>query len=142
MRGKPFERGNKAGKGRPSGSRNQKSIFEENLAEFGVPIIKKGALMALNGDPTLLRVCFERLISPAQPSPTRFRFPKADGEPDMEKVLISVLKQTSTGRVSPQAAELIGRFVESLLRAKAALEHEGRLEALENDNDDSVEEAA
>jgi hypothetical protein len=142
MRGKPFEPGNKMGKGRPAGSRNTKNKFLEILEGHVQPIVKKAALMALNGDRVLLRVCIERLISVAQPQATGFRLPKGGGEPDMQKVLIRVLEQTSKGRVSPQDAESIASFVESFIRAKAAIEHEGRLTALEAGDDDSEEEAA
>jgi hypothetical protein len=48
MRGKPFEPGNKAGKGRPAGSRNKKSIFLGMLEDRGEPIVTKGILMALD----------------------------------------------------------------------------------------------
>jgi hypothetical protein len=142
MRGKPFEPGNKAGKGRPTGSRNQKSIYEETLAEFGVPIIKKGALMALNGDRSLLRVCIERLIPPAQPPPTRFRLPKNEGELDMEKILKSILKQTSTGRISPQQAAEFGTLAEIYMRTVGEVKYEERLAALEAVEEHNSEEKA
>jgi hypothetical protein len=132
MRGKPFEIGNKAGKGRPAGSRNKKSKYLDILEEYAEPLIKKGALMALNGDRLLLRACMDKLIPGAQPPVTRFRLPKGEGEPDMKQVLISVLKQTSTGQVSPQEAEFMARFVEGFLRAQAAIEHEGRLQSMEH----------
>jgi hypothetical protein len=116
MRGKPFEPGNKAGKGRPAGSRNKKSIYHEALEEFGVPIIKRGAFMALNGDRVMRRVCYNKLIPDAQLPVTRFSLPKNDGELDMEKLLQSVLKQTSTGRLSPQQALDLAAFWETYAR--------------------------
>jgi hypothetical protein len=116
MRGKPFEPGNKAGKGRPAGSRNKKSIFQETLEEFAIPIIKKGALMALSGDRVAMRVCFDRLIPVAQPQPTLFSLPKNQGELDMKELLHSVLKQASTGRLSPQQAVDLAAFAEAYAR--------------------------
>ena len=116
MRGKPFEIGNKAGKGRPAGSRNKKSIFQETLEEVGVPIIKKGVLMALAGDSALVRACINKLIPDAQPPVTRFRLPTNEGELDMKKVLENVLKQTSTGRLNPQQAVDLAAFAETYTR--------------------------
>jgi hypothetical protein len=116
MRGKPFEPGNKAGKGRPAGSRNKKSIYLEALEEFGVPLVKKGALMALSGDRALLRSCFDKLIPGAQPPAPRFRLPKKEGELDIKKVLENVLTQTSTGRLSPQQAVDLAAFAETYAR--------------------------
>jgi hypothetical protein len=116
MRGKPFEPGNKAGKGRPAGSRNKKSIFLETLEEFAIPIIKKCALMALSGDRGLLRACIDKLIPGAQPQIPRFRLPQKEGELDMRRVLENVLKQASTGRLSPQQAVDLAAFAESYTR--------------------------
>jgi hypothetical protein len=79
MRGKPFEPGNKAGKGRPPGARNKKSKLLEILEEYAEPIPKKGALMALSGDRVLQRVCWNRLVPLAQPPATCFRLPKDEG---------------------------------------------------------------
>jgi hypothetical protein len=54
MSGRPFERGNKAGKGRPPGSRNKKSNLLEMLEGRGEAIVTKGIFMALSGDRALL----------------------------------------------------------------------------------------
>jgi hypothetical protein len=140
MRGKPFEPGNKAGKGRPVGSQNKKSVLLGMVEERGEAIITKGILMALNGDRVALRLFIERLIPVAQLPATRFRLPKNDGELDMKKVLMSVLKQTSTGLLSPQQAVDLATFAESYGRAVGDVEHEERLAALEVD--DSEEKAA
>jgi hypothetical protein len=115
MRGKPFEPGNKAGKGRPAGSRNKKSIFLEMLEDRGEAIITKAILMALNGDRTAMRLCMDRLI-PAQPAATSFSLPKNEGELDIQKLLQSVLKQTSSGRLSPQQALDLATFAETYAR--------------------------
>jgi hypothetical protein len=116
VRGKPFEIGNKAGKGRPAGSRNKKSKYLEILEEYAEPIIKKGALMALNGDRALLRACYDKLIPSAQPPIPRFRLPRKEGDLDVKKVLENVLKQTSTGRLSPQQAVDLAAFAETYAR--------------------------
>ena len=138
MRGKPFEPGNKAGKGRPAGSRNKKSIFLKTLEGFGVPIIQKGAYLAITGDRQLLRVCFERLIAPAQPLVTHFRLPKNEGEPDMKQILTSVLKQTSTGGLSPHQAVDLATFAETYTRMVGELEHDDRLADLEDKNSETA----
>jgi hypothetical protein len=112
MRGKPFELGNKAGKGRPRGSRNKKSVFLEMLEDRGEAIITKGIFMALNGDRALQRVCFDRLIPVAQPPVTRFGLPKNEGALDLNKLLESILKQTANGRLSTQQAAALAAFAE------------------------------
>ena len=52
MPGRPFEKGNKMGRGRPPGSRNKRTVFQEAMEEHGVPLIKQCKLLALKGDPT------------------------------------------------------------------------------------------
>lgn len=116
MSGKPFEIGNKAGKGRPAGSRNKKSKLLEILAEFSEALLKKAALMALNGDQVLLRALLDKLIPGAQPPAPRFRLAKNDGELDVKKVLHIVLQQTAAGRLSPQQAVDVAAFVETYTR--------------------------
>jgi hypothetical protein len=121
MRGKSFEIGNKAGKGRPAGSRNKKSKYLEILEEFAEPIIKKGALMALNGDRLLLRACMDKLIPGAKPTATLFVLPKNEGELDINKLLQSVLKQTATGRLSTQQAADLAAFAETYKRTVGSM---------------------
>jgi hypothetical protein len=116
MRGKAFEIGNKAGKGRPAGSRNKKSKYLEILEEFGEPLLKKGALMALNGDRVLLGKLIDKLIPGAKPPATLFVLPKNEGELDLNKVLQSVLKQTANGRLSTQQATDLATFAETYAR--------------------------
>jgi len=50
MHGRPFERGNKIGKGRPRGSRNQRTVFAEMMDSHGEALIKQCQVMALKGD--------------------------------------------------------------------------------------------
>jgi hypothetical protein len=116
MIGKPFEPGNTAGKGRPPGSRNKKNIFLEMVEDRGPALITKAIFMALSGDRVALRLCFDRLIPVAQPPATRFSLPKSEGELDMKKLLQSVLKQTSTGRLSTQQALDLAAFAEAYAR--------------------------
>jgi hypothetical protein len=54
MRGKPFEPGNKMGRGRPRGSRNKKNRFNELMQEHTESIITKHKVMAMSGDPKRL----------------------------------------------------------------------------------------
>ena len=71
MRGRPFERGNKISKGRPPGSRNQRTVFAEMMDSHGEALIKQCQVMALKGDATALRLCIERLLPPCKPSNNR-----------------------------------------------------------------------
>ena len=55
-RGRPFEPGNKFGRGRPRGSRNKTTrILEELLDEHAPALLRKTLVMALQGQVPLLR---------------------------------------------------------------------------------------
>ena len=134
MRGKPFEPGNKLGKGRAPGSRNKKTKLAESLESHGEAIIQQCKLLAMKGDPTALRLCVERLIPVAKPPATRFRLPKMETPADFNKVLLSVIQQTSKGRLSAFEAEALARVVDSHLRTIEVSEFDERLRAVEEDH--------
>jgi hypothetical protein len=63
MRGRPFERGNTFGEGRPRGSPNKKSlVLQQLLLEHGVEIVETVIERAKQGERTALTLCMERLI--------------------------------------------------------------------------------
>ena len=133
MPGKPFEPGNKLGKGRPPGSRNKKTRFLESLQTHGVAIIEKAKWMALNGDRTALRLCFERLIPLPKPPGTRFHLPKMETPADLMNVLPTVIQQTSKGHLSASEAESIAKVVDTHGHTMDRGEFAERIRALEED---------
>jgi hypothetical protein len=74
--GNTFQPGNSFGRGRPQGSRNKATIaLQEMLDGHGESITRKCALLALQGDPTAMRLCMERLIPPRKDRLVKFRLP-------------------------------------------------------------------
>lgn len=62
-RGRPFEPGNKLGKGRPPGSPNKTSLLlQKMLLDNGLEIVKSVIEDAKKGDPAARKLCMERLI--------------------------------------------------------------------------------
>jgi hypothetical protein len=66
MTGRPFQPGYKMGKGRPPGSRNRRTVFAVLMDGRGESIIKQCQVMALEKDPTAMRLCMERLLPPSR----------------------------------------------------------------------------
>jgi hypothetical protein len=61
-RGRPFELGNKFGRGRPLGSRNRKTWLAQEMLQSQAPdIVNKCLELALQGDTAALRLCLERV---------------------------------------------------------------------------------
>ena len=131
MRGKPFEPGNKLGKGRKPGSKNKKTELQDQLEDHGKPIIQQCQFMAMKGDRTAMRLCVERLIPVAKAPAPRFRMPKMETAADLIKVLSGVLKHVSQGHLKASDAESIARVVDAQGRMIADSEFDARLRALE-----------
>jgi hypothetical protein len=65
-RGRPFEPGNKLGRGRPPGSRNKKTlIIQEILDEYSPAVIRKTLAKALQGEVSLLRMLATKPVAAA-----------------------------------------------------------------------------
>jgi hypothetical protein len=63
IRGRPFERGNKFGRGRPPGSRNRKTTaLQKLLDDYSPALLRKSVALALQGDVPLLRMFVDRML--------------------------------------------------------------------------------
>ena len=131
MRGKPFEPGNQLGKGRPPGSRNKKTIFQEALESHGLEIVNKAKLEALKADPTALRLCVERLIPIPKAPNSRFRLPPVRTPADLTKALSAATQAVSRGRLSAQEGEAIARMLDCHRNMFETVDLDKRLEAIE-----------
>ncbi len=131
MRGKPFEAGNKFGKGRPHGSRNRRTVLVGLMEDHGEAMIKQCQVMAFKGDPTALRLCMERLMPPCKAPNSRFRLPPIKTAANLVKALSAVAQEVARGRLSAQEGESMSRLIESQRGAIEFKEFEKRIGALE-----------
>ena len=133
MRGKPFQLGNKIGKGRPPGTRNKRTIFQEALESHGVEIINQAKLLALrpNPDMTALRLCFEGLVAKPKPPNSRFRLPGMRTPADLLKVFSALERAVAAGQTSAQDGFAVAEIIEHHRRAFETGEIDQRLRALE-----------
>src|ERR1017187_1927801 len=71
-RGRPFEPGNKFGRGRPPGSRNRKAqALQKVLDEYTPALLRKSLAMALQGDVPLLKMFMDRRLPKSSGAPVR-----------------------------------------------------------------------
>jgi len=76
MRGKPFQAGNKYGRGRPRGSRNKVTrVCQDTLDSHAENLIKKCLVLAYQGNPTAMRLCMERLMPARRQRTLQFKLP-------------------------------------------------------------------
>jgi hypothetical protein len=112
MIGRPFEPGNKMGKGRPPGSKNKAAVFQAQLAGNGIEIINQAKYQALKKDPNsiILKACLERLV-PVPKALSRFRLPPIRTPDDLPKANAAILQAVARGRLSPSDGETVSRIL-------------------------------
>jgi hypothetical protein len=132
MKGRPFQPGNKFGRGRPRGSRNQASLAAQALMDsHSEPLIRKCLVMALQGDAAAMRLCMERVLSPRREQPVRMKTPRIKTAAELSQALEEVLKSVACGRLTPGEAQVIASILESRRQVIATEEFEQRLRLLE-----------
>ena len=105
-RGRPFEVGNTAGRGRPKGSRNQATLAKSELfGEYAEAITQKLVSMALEGDPLAMRLCMERIHPPLRAMPVTFKLPRVKKVSDLPAALNSILRAVASSKISPAEAQ-------------------------------------
>src|SRR5215831_17998620 len=100
--GKPFQPGNRFGKGRPVGSRNKSTLALEALLDGdGEAITRKAIDLAKSGNESALRLCLERLIPPRRERTVRLNLPAdistAEG---VSRALSAILVSAAQGEIT------------------------------------------
>ena len=133
-RGRPFQPGNTAGRGRPAGSRNKVRLAaQELLSEYSEPIVKKWFAMVGQGNSTALRLAIERIL------PTRktvhFRLPKIQSLADLRAAGQAVLQALAKGQLTAEEGDAILKMLNSYRELLESTDLEPRLQALERRQD-------
>ena len=132
IRGRPFEPGNKLGRGRPRGSRNKRSArIQQLLEQYGEAIMQKALAEAIKGDPPLLRTFLSFLLGrpgdrPIQTGP----LPMGSLE-ELSKSSEKVLQKVASGKLSPGEARILIDLIEVRRSVLVAEDLGKRVRALE-----------
>jgi len=132
IRGRPFEKGNRFGRGRPRGSRNGKALALQQILEEYLPsLLRKAIAMALQGDTSLLRMLLDRKLPKAFGSPVRIgRLPSGT----IEEVALShqsVIDEVTSGNLTPAQALQLDSLLETSRKVIATEDVVKRLDTLE-----------
>src|SRR5215472_15815495 len=143
-RGRPFEKGRSGNPaGRQSGSRNKATLAAAALlAGESEELTRKAVEMALDGDPTAMRLCMERVLPPCRERTGNFSLPAIEGTrigeasgpsvPDVARAMDAVTAALAHGEITPGEAERIAGVVDTFVRAIATTRKSGsRLNLLE-----------
>ena len=122
--------GNPAGK--PTGCRNQATRIAEALLDGGVEAVTRKVMeFALDGDPTAMRLCFDRIIAPRRTRPVHLDLPPIADAADIANAMAAITAAVAAGAITPAEGAEVGTIVETHLRALEASDFERRLKALE-----------
>ena len=131
-RGRPFQPGNKLGRGRPKGSRNRATASVKKLLEEYEPhLTRKLIALALEGNPQALRLCMERLMPAPRDASVPIKLPMIKTSEDVASAAEKVARGIGKGALSPSEGEKLMQLLESHLRVIESAGIEQRLQKLE-----------
>lgn len=130
--GKPFQPGNRLGRGRPVGSRNKATLALQTLLEGeGERITRKAIDLATAGDLTAIRICLERLIPPCRERRLRLKLPDVASAEGVSDAFTAVLLAVAEGDLAIGEAAQLANVLELARKAIDTLEVDRRLAEVE-----------
>lgn len=131
--GKPFQPGNHFGRGRPRGSRNKSKLpLVVLLQTEGEAIVRKAIDLAKAGEPTALKLCMERLVSPCKEHTFGLALPADVTTPTgILAAFGAVASALARGEITPSETLATTRILDSCRQAIETQELDRRLSALE-----------
>ena len=135
MRGRPFQPGNKFGRGRPRGSRNRVArVCQDTLDSHAENLIKKCLVLAYQGNPTAMRLCMERLMPARRQRTLQFKLPPIKTITDVAVASESVVSGVARGQLTPAEGQAFSGMLEDRRRVIETQHQEPRIRALEDLN--------
>ena len=137
LRGRPFEKGRSGNPGgRRRGCRNRATLAATALLEGEAEALTRKAVeMALDGDPTAMRLCMERVLAPCRERTVEFNLPRIEGTrngatsgPSPREVawtMDAVTAALAQGEITPGEAEKIAGVVDTFVRAIETTKKDG-----------------
>src|SRR5712692_455855 len=133
MRGRPFQPGNKFGRGRPRGSRNKAArVCQDTLDSHAEPLTKKCLYLAFQGNPTAMRLCMERLMPARRQRTLQFNMPPVKTIADVAAASESVVSGVARGQLTPAEGQAFSAMLEGRRRVIETEELDVRVRALED----------
>jgi len=131
-RGRPFEPGNKLGRGRPRGSRNKTTLVAgELLHSYALALMRKAIALALQGDIRMLCYLLERLLPALKEAPVKIGNLQIATIADLSKANETVVKKGTSGEIGLTQAQQAADLIEGRRKVLETEEIEKRLRALE-----------
>ena len=121
VRGRPFLKGRSGNPtGRRYGSRNKKTLAAAVLLDGEAEALTRKAVeLALEADPTALRLCIEHILPPCRERPVKFTLPPVKSSEDISIAMNAVTAALARGIITPGEAERIANVVDTFAQAIA-----------------------
>jgi hypothetical protein len=133
-RGRPFEPGNRASRGRKAGSRNRASIALDRLAEGEAKdIARKLIEKAKDGDLRAAELVLARVWPVRKGRPVALPLPAIESVQDVLKALGLVATAVGAGELTPEEGASVAAVLEIKRKAIETTEIEARLAKLERE---------
>jgi hypothetical protein len=118
--------------GRPRGSLNRSTRLTQELLEGDLERLVRTCIdMALDGDPTALRLCIERLAPAPKDRPISFTLPVASTVREISAALAELAHAVAIGDLTPTEANSVAALLEGQRKVLESVELEQRVSELE-----------
>jgi hypothetical protein len=131
MRGRPFEPGNKFGRGRPPGSRNKRTRLAGKLFEDNSATLMGMALMKAREDPQMLKMLVSR-IPRQRDMPVKIPLPPLQTLEDCDGASQMVIEKASAGKISWREALEMSAVIDTRCHVLESRDLQRRVTILEN----------
>ena len=143
IRGNPFAKGvsgNPAG--RPKGSRNRTTRAALDLLDGDAERLTRRLIaLAMNGDSTALKLCFDRIIPPVKDRRLNLDLPSVKTSTGLVAALDCVLGAVASGDLTLSEAQQLTSILEVQRRTLETEELDSRIKCLEEARRDAITEA-
>jgi hypothetical protein len=127
--GKPFEPGNKFGRGRPKGSKNKPTNVLAVLKEHAGPMVSKCIADYYRGDKTSKQILIPILL---KQKPAKFDVGPTDTPAALLKAYDKALRAFSKRKITPADGQALVNMLDAKRRAFETLDLEIRVQHLES----------
>ncbi len=118
--------------GRPKGARNKSTVAAEALLDGESEALTRRCIdLAMEGDPTALRLCLSRILPVKRENPISLDLPALKDSQDSLRAIGTVLEAVGAGTITPSEGQAVASLLETHRRTFEVEELERRLEVLE-----------
>jgi hypothetical protein len=131
-RGKPFEPGNKFGRGRPRGSRNKTTVMAQELLDSNAEsVVRKCLVMALQGNLKAMQLCMDRVLPARRDLPVKVGPLPMGSAAEISDASEKILEKVVAGRLSPSEGQGVFTLIEGRRKTLETENLAQRVKALE-----------